>query len=183
MITIPGYDQRRVSQMRKNMSCSRMPAPRRILCWELADGNFVQPWDFLQLQPRVAMPFRLEYDKAHFPFEVLLPLLMLSWGVTVSVYGKLLILYPLLRVTRLLSAKRPRTILSTGSMFAPVVGTHAGGSALNDEAVHELLLYVLTGATVKADLYQCARRLNAVLVLSGSRNNLVRPIGPSMNAA
>jgi hypothetical protein len=183
MTTILGYDQRRVSQMRKNMSCSRMPAPRRILCWELADGNFVQPWDFLQLQPRVAMPFRLEYDKAHFPFEVLLPLLMLPWGVTVSVYGKMLILYPLLRVTRLLLAKRPRTILSTGSTFAPVVGIHAGGSVLNDEAVRVFLLYVLIGATVKADLYQYARLPNVVLVLFGLRNNLVRLIGPSLNAA
>jgi hypothetical protein len=68
-------------------------------------------------------------------------------------------------------------------MFAPVVGTHVGGSALNDEAVHELLLYVLTGATVKADPYQYVRRLIAVPGLFGLRNNLVRLTGPSMNAA
>ena len=169
--------------MRKNMSCSRTLVPRRILYLELADGSFVQPWGFLQLRLRVAMLFRLKHDKASLPFKVLLPLLTLSEEVTVSVYGKLLILYLLPQLIRLFPVMGPRTILSTGSMFAPVVGTHAGGSALNDEAVRELLLYVLTGATVKADLYQCARRLNAVLVLFGSRNNLVRLTGPSLNAA
>jgi len=169
--------------MRKNMSCSRTLAPRRILYLELADGNFVQPLDSLQLRLRVAMPFRPKHDKASLPFAVLLPLLTMFGEVTVSVYGKLLILHPLSRLTRPFPVKRPRTILSTGSMFAPVVGTHAGGSALNDEAVRELLLYVLTGAIVKADLYQYARRLNAVLVLFGSRNNLVRLTGPSLNAA
>ena len=85
--------------MKRNMSCSRMPAPRRTPCWELADGNFARPLDFQRPRLRAAalpQPERGEACPSTEPLQACCPELPLTLlrVVTANVHGLLQLPHP-----------------------------------------------------------------------------------------